>query len=77
VGALQNCKELLGCAIDNLNTSFHKLGGFDMTNFNKAVDDLRTWLSATLTYQGTCLDGFLNTTTAMPPPRCATALNSS
>ncbi|XP_052140347.1 pectinesterase/pectinesterase inhibitor-like [Oryza glaberrima] len=47
-----------------------------MTNFNKAVDDLRTWLSAALTYQGTCLDGFLNTTTDAAA-KMPNALNSS
>ncbi|CAM0907493.1 unnamed protein product [Alopecurus aequalis] len=61
-GALENCKELLEYAIEDLKTTFDKLGGFEMTDFNKAVDDLRTWLSAALTYQETCLDGFLNTT---------------
>lgn len=62
-GALENCKELLEYAIEDLRTTFDKLGGFEMTDFNKAVDDLKTWLSAALTYQETCLDGFLNTTT--------------
>jgi pectinesterase len=62
-GALENCKELLEYAIEDLKTTFDKLGGFEMTDFNKAVDDLRTWLSAALTYQETCLDGFMNTTT--------------
>ena len=62
-GALENCKELLEYAIEDLRTTFDKLGGFEMTDFNKAVDDLRTWLSAALTYQETCLDGFMNTTT--------------
>ncbi|KAF0908580.1 hypothetical protein E2562_026629 [Oryza meyeriana var. granulata] len=75
-GALQNCKELLEYAVDDLKTSFEKLGGFEMTNFNKAVDDLRTWLSAALTYQGTCLDGFLNTTTDAAA-KMRNALNSS
>ncbi|XP_006658993.2 pectinesterase-like [Oryza brachyantha] len=75
-GALQNCKELLEYAVEDLKTSFDKLGGFGMTDFNKAVDDLRTWLSAALTYQDTCLDGFLNTTTDAAA-KMRTALNSS
>lgn len=50
-GALENCKELLEYAVEDLQTSFDKLGGFEMTNFKKATDDLRTWLSAALTYQ--------------------------
>lgn len=50
-GALENCKELLQYAIEDLKTSFEKLGGFEMTNFKKATEDLRTWLSAALTYQ--------------------------
>ncbi|XP_062188236.1 probable pectinesterase/pectinesterase inhibitor 21 [Phragmites australis] len=76
-GALQNCKELLEYAIEDLKTSFDKLGGFEMTNFNKAVDDLKTWLSAALTYQDTCLDGFMNTTTTEASAKMRSALNAS
>jgi pectinesterase len=76
-GALNNCKELLGYAVDDLKTSFDKLGGFEMTNFHKAVDDLKTWLSAALTYQGTCLDGFLNSTNTEASEKMQKALNAS
>ncbi|TVU37115.1 hypothetical protein EJB05_10408, partial [Eragrostis curvula] len=76
-GALNNCKELLEYAIDDLKTSFDKLGGFEMTNFKKAVDDLKTWLSAALTYQGTCLDGFMNSTNTEASEKMQKALNAS
>ncbi|XP_062213768.1 probable pectinesterase/pectinesterase inhibitor 21 [Phragmites australis] len=75
-GALNNCKELLDYAIDDLKTTFDKLGGFEMTNFKRAVDDLKTWLSSALTYQETCLDGFENTTTDAAA-KMRKALNSS
>ncbi|GJN33491.1 hypothetical protein PR202_gb22099 [Eleusine coracana subsp. coracana] len=76
-GALNDCKELLGYAIDDLKTSFDRLGGFEMTNFKKAVADLKTWLSAALTYQGTCLDGFLNSTNTEASEKMQKALNAS
>ncbi|RLM84344.1 putative pectinesterase/pectinesterase inhibitor 21 [Panicum miliaceum] len=76
-GALQNCKELLEYAIDDLKATFDKLGGFEMTNFKKAVDDLKTWLSAALTYQDTCLDGFMNATTTEASAKMRNALNAS
>jgi len=75
-GALDNCRELLDYAIEDLKTTFDRLGGFEMTNFKSAVDDLRTWLSSALTYQETCLDGFENTTTAAAG-KMRKALNSS
>lgn len=75
-GALHNCGELLDYAIDDLRTTFDRLGGFEMTNFKSAVDDLRTWLSSALTYQETCLDGFENTTTPAAG-KMRKALNSS
>ncbi|KAL6657238.1 hypothetical protein ACP70R_005018 [Stipagrostis hirtigluma subsp. patula] len=75
--ALQNCKELLEYAVEDLKSSFDKLGGFEMTNFKKAVDDLKTWLSAALTYQGTCLDGFMNATSTEASTKMKNALNAS
>ncbi|KAK9099639.1 hypothetical protein Syun_026684 [Stephania yunnanensis] len=58
VAALGNCKDLLGLALDHLNTSM-----FDgNSTLIDAVDDLRTWLSAAGTYQQTCIDGFQNVT---------------
>ncbi|CAN6301192.1 unnamed protein product [Urochloa humidicola] len=76
-GALNNCKELLDYAIDDLKATFDRLGGFEMTNFKAAVDDLRTWLSSALTYQETCLDGFEGTTTTDAAAKMRKALNTS
>ncbi|OEL35916.1 putative pectinesterase/pectinesterase inhibitor 21 [Dichanthelium oligosanthes] len=76
-GALDNCKKLLDYAIDDLKTTFDRLGGFEMTNFKTAVDDLRTWLSSALTYQETCLDGFKNTTMTDTANKMRKVLNSS
>ena len=60
--ALENCKELLDMAIDDLKRSFDKVGDFDVTKMDEYIADLKTWLSGTITYQETCLDGFENTT---------------
>lgn len=60
--ALENCKELLNTAIEDLEDSFQELGAFDYSKFDQYVANLKVWLSATITYQQTCLDGFENTT---------------
>ncbi|KAM0966047.1 hypothetical protein ACFX13_022202 [Malus domestica] len=60
--ALQNCKELLEYAIDDLSDSSERLGAFDMSKLDLYVEDLKVWLSAAMTYEQTCLDGFENTT---------------
>ncbi|URD84501.1 pectinesterase [Musa troglodytarum] len=61
--ALENCRELLDYAIDDLKSSIDRLDGFSLTKLDKFLDDLKVWISATITYQETCLDGFENTTT--------------
>ncbi|XP_038875843.1 probable pectinesterase/pectinesterase inhibitor 21 [Benincasa hispida] len=60
--ALQNCRELLEYAIDDLNESFERIGTFQMSKLDEFVADLKIWLSGALTYEQTCLDGFENTT---------------
>lgn len=49
VEAWNNCKELLGLALDHVNDSIYAIN---------SVDDLKTWLSSAGTYQQTCIDGF-------------------
>ncbi|KAJ8771996.1 hypothetical protein K2173_027173 [Erythroxylum novogranatense] len=61
--ALQVCKELMNMSISELQHSFEKIGDFDLTKLDELMADLRTWLSAAVTYQETCLDGFENATT--------------
>jgi pectinesterase len=60
--ALDNCKELMNTAISDLKTSFQQVGDFDISKLDEYVANLKIWLSATITYQQTCLDGFDNTT---------------
>ncbi|KAF8018019.1 hypothetical protein BT93_H3042 [Corymbia citriodora subsp. variegata] len=60
--ALSNCKKLMEFAIDDLGISFDKLSALDYSKLDNTLADLKVWLSAVITYQDTCLDGFQNTT---------------
>ncbi|KAF5452312.1 hypothetical protein F2P56_027323 [Juglans regia] len=60
--ALENCKELLEYAVDDLQESFEKIGAFEVSKLDDYLADLKVWLSGAITYEQTCLDGFENTT---------------
>ncbi|XP_040999906.1 probable pectinesterase/pectinesterase inhibitor 21 [Juglans microcarpa x Juglans regia] len=60
--ALENCKELLEYAVDDLQESFEKIGNFEVSKLDDYLADLKVWLSGAITYEQTCLDGFENTT---------------
>ncbi|KAJ0014330.1 hypothetical protein Pint_19681 [Pistacia integerrima] len=60
--ALQGCKDLMDDASDDFERSFQSLEKVGINRIGKVMDNLKTWLSATITYQETCLDGFENTT---------------
>ncbi|CAK7348309.1 unnamed protein product [Dovyalis caffra] len=56
--ALSDCIECFQDAIANLHKSLGILRKLDAANFDKQMGDLTTWLSAALTDEDTCLDGF-------------------
>lgn len=60
--AVKDCKELFQDAIDDFQRSFDEVSKSDWNQVNNTLEDLKIWLSATRTYQETCLDGFENTT---------------
>lgn len=59
--ALENCHELMENAIADLKESFAMVDSFQASKLNEYVTNLKVWLSATMTYQQTCLDGFKDT----------------
>ncbi|XWS42360.1 hypothetical protein CRYUN_Cryun16bG0007900 [Craigia yunnanensis] len=61
--ALDVCKQLMTYSINELQKSFNQIDNLDFTKFDKMLADLKIWLSATITNQQTCLEGFRNTTT--------------
>ncbi|KAK8623890.1 hypothetical protein V6N13_065252 [Hibiscus sabdariffa] len=61
--ALDSCKELMGYAIDDLKNSFNQLGAFDVSRLDEYIENLKIWLGGSITYQQTCLDGFMNVST--------------
>ncbi|KAK1263694.1 putative pectinesterase/pectinesterase inhibitor 24 [Acorus gramineus] len=56
--AVADCQELLGLAMDNLNDSLST--NIDLAPPEDVLDDLKTWLSAAMTDQQTCIDGFID-----------------
>ncbi|XP_059627299.1 probable pectinesterase/pectinesterase inhibitor 58 [Cornus florida] len=61
VEAYKTCHELLEDSIDDLRKCFHVFDTFDISELDDYLEDLETWLSAAITYQETCMDGFENT----------------
>ncbi|ESQ55858.1 hypothetical protein EUTSA_v10024582mg [Eutrema salsugineum] len=56
--ALNSCRELMDDAIDDLRKTRDKFGVFLFTRFSDFVEDLLVWLSGSITFQQTCIDGF-------------------
>ncbi|XP_039128477.1 putative pectinesterase/pectinesterase inhibitor 28 [Dioscorea cayenensis subsp. rotundata] len=62
VGALKDCREVFGYAVQDLQDTIDRFSNFDASTIDNMVDDIKVWLSAVVTYQESCLDGFLNVT---------------
>ncbi|XP_027063762.1 pectinesterase 4 [Coffea arabica] len=56
--AAQDCQELLGYAVDELQAAFSTVGDSELHTLNDRVDELLNWLSAVYSYQSDCLDEF-------------------
>ncbi|XP_010507863.1 PREDICTED: 21 kDa protein-like [Camelina sativa] len=59
--ALSDCRELFVDSLDNLYKSLAVLRTLNADEFQRQMSDLATWLSAALTDDDTCLDGFEET----------------
>ncbi|XP_061365531.1 pectinesterase inhibitor 6-like [Gastrolobium bilobum] len=56
--ALSDCVETFGDALDELHRSLGVLRRLSKSTFSTQMGDLNTWISAALTDEDTCLDGF-------------------
>ncbi|OMO82259.1 Pectinesterase, catalytic [Corchorus olitorius] len=56
--ALDDCKDMMDLAVQSLQASFSDVGDAQLHTLNDRINDIRTWLSAVISYQQSCLDGF-------------------
>ncbi|GFP82142.1 probable pectinesterase/pectinesterase inhibitor 13 [Phtheirospermum japonicum] len=56
--AFDDCLELLHDAKDELNSSISSIKGKDLDHMSSLKPELNNWLSAVMSYQQTCIDGF-------------------
>lgn len=57
-GAFEDCKQLIRDAKDDLATSISELGKIELSKLSSRSPDLNSWLSAVISFQQTCVDGF-------------------
>lgn len=55
--AVEDCKDLLKFAVDELQASLSTVGESDLHTMSDRKAELMNWLSAVVSYQATCLDG--------------------
>ncbi|KAL0435894.1 UNVERIFIED_CONTAM: Pectinesterase inhibitor 6 [Sesamum radiatum] len=56
--AVSDCVECFQDTLDNLHRSLYVLRKLSARDFGSQVEDVATWVSAALTDEDTCLDGF-------------------
>ncbi|KAK3220969.1 hypothetical protein Dsin_014939 [Dipteronia sinensis] len=56
--AMQDCLEELSDSVDELRRSIAEMGQIKSSNFQLTMSDIQTWVSAALTDETTCSDGF-------------------
>uniref|UniRef100_A0A5B7C2I7 Pectinesterase n=1 Tax=Davidia involucrata TaxID=16924 RepID=A0A5B7C2I7_DAVIN len=57
-GAFEDCTVLLQDATEELNSSISNVDGTNPGKLSSRTPDLNNWLSAVMSYQQTCVDGF-------------------
>ncbi|KAM7260153.1 hypothetical protein ACFE04_015894 [Oxalis oulophora] len=55
---MADCMEVLGDSVDELTQSIKEMDGIAKANFGMTMSDIETWVSAVLTDEDTCMDGF-------------------
>eukprot|EP00268_Persea_americana_P052991 TRINITY_DN5973_c2_g1_i1.p1 TRINITY_DN5973_c2_g1~~TRINITY_DN5973_c2_g1_i1.p1 ORF type:complete len:204 (+),score=27.44 TRINITY_DN5973_c2_g1_i1:423-1034(+) len=58
VGAMRDCIENMGSSIDELRESMAQMGHLKGPDFDLQINNIQTWVSAALTDEDTCMDGF-------------------
>ncbi|XP_057798363.1 21 kDa protein-like [Salvia miltiorrhiza] len=58
VGAMRDCVEELADSVDQLRKSMAEMNQIKASNFPSIMSDVQTWVSAALTDESTCMDGF-------------------
>ncbi|XP_008234384.1 PREDICTED: 21 kDa protein [Prunus mume] len=58
VGAMRDCLEELSDSVDELQSSIAEMGNFKSYDFQLMISDVQTWVSAALTDENTCSEGF-------------------
>lgn len=64
VAAMQDCVEQLSDTVDELRRSIAEMSDLRASNFEMIMSDVQTWVSAALTDETTCNDGFQEITAA-------------
>ncbi|KAF7837600.1 putative pectinesterase/pectinesterase inhibitor 45 [Senna tora] len=57
-GAFEDCKKLLEDAKEELGLSSSRVTAVEVSKLEESSSDLNSWLSAVISYQETCIDGF-------------------
>ncbi|KAH6783101.1 Plant invertase/pectin methylesterase inhibitor superfamily protein [Perilla frutescens var. hirtella] len=58
VGAMRDCVEELSHTVDQLRKSMAEMKQMKGSNLAMMINDVQTWVSAALTDEDTCMDGF-------------------
>ncbi|XP_058745759.1 21 kDa protein-like [Vicia villosa] len=56
--AMKDCVEVLSDSVDELRRSIGEMSHLRNSNFELTISDVQTWVSAALTDESTCTDGF-------------------
>ncbi|KAJ1439976.1 Pectinesterase, catalytic [Sesbania bispinosa] len=57
-GAYEDCKQLFEDAKEEMGFSITEVGSNDLTKLSTKAPEINNWLSAVMSYQQTCIDGF-------------------
>lgn len=58
IAAMKDCVEELSDSVEELQRSIGEMRKFKGSNFQLMINDIQTWVSAALTDETTCTDGF-------------------